>query len=500
MQKTVYKTRRKLVLSIMLAVLAVLGLFVFAACSDDVTVDDIKKRGYSVEVTYDFQGGIANSKQAANVLVEKNSRLPEPRSNGGGIGIPEKAGYSYKCFYVAKTDEKGNVVRDEKGNAVPSDTVWNFKTDKVGNKDITLCAGYWDNYNVVLHYGDDYALTKNIDLARNVDGSPVALRERAFLVENYTFLYYDTVKDGTDKKTKLTFPYTVSSSLIKEDSLNINIWGKSLNGIYVLVKQASDLIGGVGESTNFYLMNDIDMGGASYDDGNSGGAVPKSYSGKFIGNGYTISNFKMTLNAVDREYTNFGIFRTLAAGAEITDITYKDFTLSCNLSSTDITTYNVGLLAGEMQDGAVVKNVKFDVSDSEKSSKFECLLGVGVSSDTIVLSDDMLVAQKSDKAVLQDCSASNITVVESAAVRSTNSDHMVYVKYAKNGDNIILNEQSVYALANIDENGKLSSNRYLSIECIGENKFVFNRRPRGVYDIEITVNNGELSATVTERS
>lgn len=502
MQKTVYKIRRKLVLSIMLAVLAVFGLFVFAACSDDVTVDDIKNRGYSVEVTYDFQGGAVGKRESANVLVKKNSRLPEPRSSGGGIGIPSKDGYSYKGFCLAKTDEKGKVLRDADGNAIPSDTVWNFATDKVGNKDITLCAMYWNNYNIVLHYGDEYALTKNVDLGRNVDGSPVGFRSSALEIENYTFLSYNMVKDSTDKATELNkFPYTIDSSYIKENSLNIDVWGKSLNGVYVLVREASNLMSGIGESTNFYLMNDIDMGGAEYDDETASSKLPKSYSGTFMGNGYSISNFKMTLNAVDRDYTNFGMFRSLAKSAKITDVTYKGFTISYNLSSTDITEYNIGLLAGEMEDGAVVKNVKFDMSvNVEGNSKLECLLGLGVSADTIVFAEDTLIAKKPANAVLQGCSVANVDIVESAAVRSTDSKYMVYVKYIKNGDNVVLKEDAVYALATINSDNSLTTNRIDRIECVGENKYVFYRRPQYVFDIEITVNNGELSAKVTQRS
>ena len=166
MQKVVYTKCRKLVLSILIATLAVLGIFVFAACSDDVTEADFRAKGYTVAVTYDFQGGTYNNKPTSRILIKPNSKLPAPDANKGGIRIPSRSGYSFKGFYLPETDGAGNVVKDADGNVIVSDTAWDFANDTIANKDITLYAKWWDNYNVVLHYGSDYSKTKVISLQR----------------------------------------------------------------------------------------------------------------------------------------------------------------------------------------------------------------------------------------------------------------------------------------------------------------------------------------------
>ncbi|MDE5562982.1 MAG: hypothetical protein K2J01_05490 [Clostridiales bacterium] len=498
MQKVVSKKRRKLVLSIMLAVVAALGIFVFVACSDDVTENDFKAKGYTVAVTYDFQGGTYNNKTYTRLLVKPDSKLPVPNSDKGGVRIPSKTGYSFRGYYLPEIDAGGNVKKDSDGNVIVSDTAWNFDSDTVADKDVTLYAKWWDNYKVVLHYGSTYDKTKEITLQRNQDGSPTDLSSSPLRVDNYTFLSYNLVKDSENEETALTdFPYKWNDTAFSGDSMVMDVWGKSLDGVYILVKNASDLrISSVGEATNYYLLADIDMKGATYDNDNdkNKNQIPKSYRGKFVGNGHTISNFKMTLRTPDQSYDSFGLFRTLENGAEITDVTFKDITLSYDLTNANIQSYYLGMLAGQSSAGVVVKNVNFTTSE-QGNNTFEYLIGVGVSNDNLNIASDMLIAQKPTSVTLQDCAATGIKYVHSTAVITADKEFVLYVKYTNEDGVITLGEDAIYGLAQRNDNGGYDEKRIKEYSYVSANKYQLTRL-RYVYDVEFTIENGEISATM----
>lgn len=497
MQKVVSTKRRKLVLSILLAVVAAFGIFVFAACSDDITEDTFKARGYNVAVTYDFQGGTYNNKTYTRILIKPDSKLPDPNADKGGVRIPSRTGYSFKGFYLPQTDSDGNVVKDSDGNVVVSDTAWDFANDSIENKDITLYAKWWDNYKVVLHYGSDYSKTKEISLQRNQDGSPTDLTASPLRVENFTFLSYNLVKDSENADTELAeFPYTWNSTAFNGTDV-MDVWGKSLDGNYILVKSKDDLhLAYVGETTNYYLLNDIDMGGAEYDDQNAQNKIPKSYRGKFIGNGHKISNFNMTMRAVDRSYDSFGLFRSLEDGAEITDVTFENVSLSYDLSNANVQNYYLGLLAGQSSANVTVKNVNFTAS-SQGSNIFEYMIGIGVNNNSLNIAEDMLIAQKPASVVLQDCSVANVKYVSSAAIITADTEFTLYVKYADEDGVITLAEDAIYALAQKNSDGGYDEKRIKECKYVDVNKYELTRIIY-VYDIEFTIENGVISATMVE--
>lgn len=495
MQKVICTIRRKLVLSILLIALAALGVFVFAACSDDITEETYRQRGFTVAVTYNYQGGTVNNKESVRILVKENSALPTPKVGSGDISVPSKEGYSFKGFYVAETDENGKIVYDEDGNISVTDKAWDFNTDRVEDKDITLCAQWWDNYKVVLHYGDDYALKTEVSLPRNEDGSPTVMAT-AILVPDVTIWAYNLVKGSTDAKTAIDFPYNFAAVVPEGDGLEIDVWGKSLDGNYIVVRAAKDLnITDIGENTNYYLLNDIDMAGAKYDDETAArdNKIPKTYSGKFIGNGHTISNFTINMKALDRSYDSFGLFRTLADGAEVSNVTFKDVKLSCDISDTSINNYYLGMLAGQASSGALINNVNF------MSGTFEYLIGVGVDNNKLNIASDLLIAQKHESVKLQGCTATNVKRIGSASVLTDDEEYMLYVKYEEGQDSIVLGEGDLYALAQKSNSGSYSSKRITKSEFVGDNKYILTRADRSVYDVTFTVSNGKLSATMVKR-
>ncbi len=118
---------------------------------------------------------------------------------------------------------------------------------------------------------------------------------------------------------------------------------------YTVIKTAQDLLNIENNlSGRYMLVNDIDLSGYS-----NWNVIGNSYNGTvfkgiFDGNGYTISNLKITGKASSTDYGG-GLFASIGGGAEIRNLTIKNANISGDLSST-------GALAGSA-DSVTIENV-----------------------------------------------------------------------------------------------------------------------------------------------
>lgn len=502
MQKTFTTLRRKILSAVILAAVALAGIFFLVGCSneDEEYLAQIK-REYPIQVTYDFDGGVLNNKGNIVLYVKDGSALPEPRRSEGGVGIPAKTGYSFRGFFRARLDDDGNIVRDEAGNAVTEEKQWDFDKDRVNGESMVLCAKWWDNYKVVMHYGEGYTESTTVPLSRNQDGTPVQLFASALNVRDFTFLSYKLKKDSTDDSDNIKFPYTFDKAVFdaSQDGHTAEIWGESLNGIYQVVREARDL-SIPSSDTNIYLLNDIDMDGAEYDDQRSSIKIPKTYNGKFIGNGHKISNFSVNMIALDATYNYFGLFRTIGNGAVIMDVTFENVKFSLSMSNTNVTQYNVGMLAGRIEGGATVNNVHIKTSDdADKTSVFEYKLDIGVSEDKLKIAENMLAANIESGAVVAKSTITGVQLNKSAAVYTADKKFLLYVKYTEDGDQKIFDSESIYVFAPLrEQSGTYRGVSVKEVRHIEGNDFVLVRdnRNEDTYDITIVDNDGTLSATV----
>ncbi len=508
MQKNVLTKRRKLFLSIVLSALALFGVFGLVACRDEVTVDDIKNLGFPITVEYDYQGGTANNKQSVTILVAKNSKLPAPRNGQGAIGVPAKSGYSFKCFTLAVLDEDGKPVLDEDNKMIPSETVWNFDTDRVADKDVYLCATYWDNYKVTLHYGVDanYDQTKVFEISREESGKPNKLFESNLRIPDYTFLSYEL--DGAEGRTVIgAFPYTLKSDDFEksDDKLTVHVYGNALKGTYSLIRTANDLMGApVGEDVNYYLLADIDLGGAEYDDQTAYTKLPKVYSGKFVGNDHTISNFTLNLSTLDNSYRDFGLFRSLGDEAEITDVTFENVVINTDLSNKDVTTYNLGMLAGQVSGGAKVNNVT--ITTAEESEDNVCALsyklGIGMDPKVVNVASDMTVAVKAESATVN-CTVDKVDMIVSDVAYSSDKNIAIYFTYRIHDGVVILADTTpfdapIYGLATKNNAGNYSRKSIRSVEKQGENHFILEQTTNARLDITFSIDGTAIMATIVQ--
>ncbi len=113
---------------------------------------------------------------------------------------------------------------------------------------------------------------------------------------------------------------------------------------YTVIKTANDLINIKNNlSGNYVLMDDIDLSGYNF----TGAVITGTFTGQFIGNGYTISN--MTINA---KPGNVGLFE-YTKGATIASVNFKDVNIT-GICAT------AGALVGVAEDTLIVSvNVDF---------------------------------------------------------------------------------------------------------------------------------------------
>ena len=383
MQNISSAIRRKILLPLIVVALAISGVFLFAACAGVVTIQDVIDLGYPVTVYYvDDEPNIGDRLHYQRVMVAKESALPTP-GKSKDVKMPTKDGCSFKGFYVVETDEEGN-------NTV-TDRLWDFASDKVKDKDVILCAKWWDNFKINLHYGSDYSKVKTVSVTRKVDGEPNDISASDFSEDGYTFISYNSVKNGSTATDIDLDDWKLSADMFDAETREYDLYGKSLDGVWRIIRESKDFdLSSHSETSNYYLMADIDLKDRSYDDEDVqvNTKLPKNYNGKFVGNGHTVSNFEMKLASLDNTYSNFGMFRSLGAGAEITDVTFENVKLSYNISNTSIQHYEIGLLAGQATGAVKVSNVNF-------SGTFSCM----VDEDIDLNMDDVKLIGHEDSSV-----------------------------------------------------------------------------------------------------
>ena len=106
---------------------------------------------------------------------------------------------------------------------------------------------------------------------------------------------------------------------------------------------------------NYILCADLDFSGTVWSPTLSAGV----FTGKILGNGYTISN--VTVEQADISAYYGGIFGSLSEKAELRDVTFENVTYKIGAGSR-MQGVSFGLLAGTIAEGAVFENVKISGS------------------------------------------------------------------------------------------------------------------------------------------
>lgn len=335
--------KRKLTILILAAVAALCCLL--AACSTGVDIDEIK-REYPICVVFDYNGGKEGEADTKTVYCKSGSLLLEP----GGDSLypaPVRAGYTVSGYWRGTKDEEGNVTLLSE---------WDFDNDRV-TEDMTLFAAWEQKKTITVYYGYDFENSYVLTVVENtaVQNWSVFTRSDMFTVmskkwsgHSLTGFYFDA-----DCTEKVEFPYDYKERPVEA------LYAQFIDGTWTVVESASDLVS-VTATSNIYLLCDVDL--STNTNNNLFGATRTTttpYSGEFNGNGYKITGYSFT-RTTSTTVSVAGLFGKIGSTAYIHDLTLENFALTVNfneLKNNAGGTDYIGLLAGEISDGARIEDV-----------------------------------------------------------------------------------------------------------------------------------------------
>ena len=357
---------------------------IFASCSYGADPEETKKnQGYSCCVTYDANGGTFGSNSTRTyALVKENSLTPAPGyvdgKTQGSVKVPTRRNYQLvgeakddndddkneeailsKSWFLAQTDENGNVVYEGEGEdrtpVLLSNEPWDFAKNKV-TEDITLVAKWSEVFRFSICLTETNAAGEKtekelrsytvepgdtiVDKLYKVEGDTLVRRADyvGIKVTNYTILdfYLDesltTVLDtayahpGRREVTETQIdPETNEETTVMVTTNTVKIYVQYLSGKYDLVSQKN--VQTLTESSLWYVVEDVDFSGKTWD-------ALGSFTGKIYGNGFTLKNITVTSTvmkpATGKAYKAHSIFGKM--GGLIDNVTLENVTFEVKTS------------------------------------------------------------------------------------------------------------------------------------------------------------------------
>lgn len=311
------------------AILLCLLLPCLAACgNNDDVFDKYAEKGFTCRVVYDFGDGLVDGKSSLLYLVPQNSLLPElgVTTSKPTTSAPVLAGHHVDGYYVKDAD--GNE-RD-----------WNFSTDRV-TEDITLYTRWKPDYAVKVLYGDRFEQSYSLEV--NADTPLNSFRQASWTGHTFYGFYEDPAFT-----TPVTFPYTPA---VSTENPTVTVYARYLEGNYTIVRKASDFGNAIRPGVNYYIDADVDLSDTNI-------SMPDTYSGRFIGNGHTVSGIHVTRTQT-RNSEYYGLFGKILRTAVFENITFADVNVRVDLSDTQNNLISqIGMLAGSAETGATFTNVQ----------------------------------------------------------------------------------------------------------------------------------------------
>lgn len=334
---------RKKIMVLLASAFLVCTAAAVSACAEETKTP--QEMGYTVKVTYDFNGGSFGGEESMDFYYKENSPALRPGDNAV-LGDIIYSGYYLSGWQVYEGSGE---------DAVATGEYWDFDTDRV-QQDMVLVAEWTPNPYVEVIYLDMEGVRLDLPAGRAEPSSgseSVILREGD--VEGYTFYGY-----FLDEACALPFDHEQESVSVVYDpgspDYHKTVYAKLLPGEWFIVRSANDfnLLTAHSEE-NIFLDADIDLTNLIGMPGTWGGLT--SFSGKFEGNGHTISNFTTTLRQSSGR-ASYGLFGELAENAVIRGVKFVNIELSLSISSNASVSY--GFVCGYLDSGASVMEVSFE--------------------------------------------------------------------------------------------------------------------------------------------
>lgn len=364
-----------------------------AACGVDNPYAKYEKEGYTVSVLYDANGGQFSYVDNINVRDVFNPEVDmtlspdgtkytlkllapgdENRKDGSSKSQITKEGYFLAGWYVKSVDGNGNVSYSDR---------WDFENDlleidangtyKASQPVLTLHAAWIPYFSMEFLMedasGEWVTISKNDKINPLVDSLDIPLPVWEEGKVKTTHPSYLPAQNGKTYVTayadaEKTVEYTQGVAHHQGTwDIETATWGSNIvqkvyttwrEGEWHHIYTASDFQANAYLSGCYELMGDLDFSDASV-------AVwpltlsSGEFSGKIIGNGYKVINAKYTQTIATG--VNAGLFGSIAATAQITDLHFENASVSVLGSIQTTKTSYFGLFAGEIDSDATVTNV-----------------------------------------------------------------------------------------------------------------------------------------------
>lgn len=351
--------KKKFIL-VMLGLIMLLGL---AACHAPLSLKDVEEQNRDKwHVTYDLQGGVFNSQEAIDIShyypkKEGGTYISEPKGKESALGSLKitRSGYFLEGWYKTKECE----VADK----------WDFSNDKITG-DTVLYAKWLKNYEFRFLYRDegdgewkeipDSGVTVDGDLSDETTGYLDNTHKPKR--EGYTFIEWYANEECSvvwDKNTDRHSGKVVNGD--NEASRVVNIYTVWRQGVWAIVQTANEFANAIAANQNIYLYKDIEFGDVNEFTGANWTTGEDEYDKTIDGNHKSVKNIVMSFPdsaAKDnrKRPAYCGIFRKLADGAVLKNISFENISLNIKPDSITWNKY-CALLAAEVEEGVTFENV-----------------------------------------------------------------------------------------------------------------------------------------------
>lgn len=314
---------------------------VFAGCKIGDTLDDyINDYNLDAQVTYYANEGKFNNNQKIKTLyLTSGSKALDigvvVNSVGTPINVSYNDDYEFGGWFYAEKDADGNVVYadEDKQTVVLSDQAVDFD-DPLEKDEQWVIGAKWlklEVLEVYLVYDGLSGLAVGETTVQNGE----LLREYSF---NGGMQIAEPTLAPVDTETVCTFTTFYTDAACTQKAVwpierkgtgeNPKIYAKYLEGTWKILDAYGDLydLFVPNASGNYYLLNDIDGKGNQF-------APITNFSGKILGNGFTISNLKVA-STIGGQGTNLAaMFGEIKASAVMKDVTFEDVTVNFTMKS-----------------------------------------------------------------------------------------------------------------------------------------------------------------------
>ncbi len=210
-----------------------------------------------------------------------------------------------------------------------------------------------DDGSIVTYNNGDIIASKTFD-SKGLFAVPTDYNLSPVNAEDATFVDYYLYEENAQLQN-LTRLADVTTSISRPEEGNVKVFVKYVAGQWDVLRFAKDVKKIFNSpAKSYYLSRDVDCS-------NEQAILPiDTFRGTIRGNGHTIEGIKATVTRV-ASGEKVALFGTMADGAVIKDIIFKNISLSCETRPGENSFVNVFLIAHTLRDGATVQlsNVNF---------------------------------------------------------------------------------------------------------------------------------------------